>query len=79
MVSVSLKLTEALEMKLSAAARKRRQTKSALVREALERFLEEDRVASQGSCFDLASDLVGCVGGPGDLSASESHLLGYGQ
>jgi Arc/MetJ-type ribon-helix-helix transcriptional regulator len=79
MVSVSLKLPEALEMKLSAAARKRRQTKSALVREALERFLEEDRAASQGSCLDLASDLVGCVEGPGDLSVNESHLLDYGK
>lgn len=79
MVSVSLKLPAALETKLSAAARKRRQTKSAVVREALEQFLDKDRAASSGSCLDLASDVVGCVEGPGDLSTNETLLRDYGK
>jgi hypothetical protein len=76
---MSLKLPEALAVKLSAAARQRRQTKSALVREVLERFFREDPAAAHGSCLDLASDLVGCVAGPGDLSFSESRMAGYGK
>ena len=79
MVSISLKVPQALDRKLSVAARQRRKTKSALVREALERFLDRGGAALEGSCLDLASDLVGCVEGPGDLSTNESHLRDYGR
>jgi hypothetical protein len=79
MTNMSLKLPEALAARLSAAARERKQTKSALVREVLERFFDKDDPASHGSCLELASDLAGCVEGPGDLSFNESHLAGYGK
>ncbi len=79
MTTISLKLPEALAVKLSAAARQRKQTKSALVREVLERFFKDDPVAAHGSCLDLASDLAGCVVGPGDLSYRETHFAGYGR
>jgi len=76
---MSLKLPEALAGKLSTAAHQRKQTKSALVREILERFFSDNPTASHGTCLELASDLVGCVEGPGDLSLNESHLADYGK
>jgi metal-responsive CopG/Arc/MetJ family transcriptional regulator len=79
MSSVSLKLPESLAAKLAAVARKRGQTKSALVRELLEQYFERNSPSSQGSCLDLISDLVGCVDGPRDLSVSDRHMLGYGK
>lgn len=79
MTNMSLKLPEALAARLSAAARQRKQTKSALVRDLLERFFDEVPPAGRGSCLELASDLVGCVEGPADLSCDEDHLAGYGK
>jgi hypothetical protein len=79
MTNVSLKLPEALAAKLAAAARKRGQNKSALIRELLEQSLEKSHASPQGSCLDLASDLAGCVEGPGDLSVNDRHLSGYGK
>ncbi len=79
MKTVSLKLPESLDAKLSAAARQRQQTKSALVREILEEFLDNGQRAPSGSCLELVADLVGCVEGPGDLSYNKRHLRGFGE
>lgn len=79
MRTLSLKLHESLDALLATAAENRGQSKSALVREALQAFLNSDRVAEPGSCLEMASDLVGCVEGPGDLSVNKRHLNGYGK
>jgi len=79
MKTISLKLPEALDAKLSTAARRRGQTKSALAREILEESLGKGERPGSGSCLELAADLVGCVKGPGDLSYNKRHLLGFGQ
>jgi len=79
MTNMSLKLPDDLAARLLAAARQRKQTKSALVREVLERFFDENHPTAQGSCLELASDLAGCVEGPDDLSFEEGRLAGYGK
>lgn len=77
---LSLKLPEQLDRKLSAVIKRRRARKSDVVREALERYLEESREIRKGSFLDLARDLVGCVkDAPADLSSNPKHLGGYGR
>ncbi len=72
MSSLSLKLHESLDARLAAAARNRGQSKSAVVRDALEAFLQSDRESVSGSSLELAADLAGCVEGPDDLSSADA-------
>ncbi len=76
---LTVKLAEPLHAKLTYAARERGESRSALVREALEAFIEGDGHPSHGSCLELAKDLVGGVKGPVDLSFDKKHLRGYGK
>jgi len=79
MKTISLKLTESLDKKLSEAAAKRVESKSALVREALESYIQNEKTVQQGSCLELAQDLMGRVEGPRDLSFHKKHLKGFGK
>jgi hypothetical protein len=74
--TVSLKLPRALNLKLERAAKQRCQSKSDVVRAALEEFLRRDRPVS---ALELAGDLVGCGEGPGDLSTNRKYLEGLGE
>jgi predicted transcriptional regulator len=78
MKMLSLKLPDAMAIRLTAAARKRSQSKSAVVRAILDERLTEDESAAEGSCLELAADLAGCVAGPRNLSTDERHMRGYG-
>jgi hypothetical protein len=79
MKTISLKLTEALDNKLSAAARRQKRTKSSVVREVLEDYLEKSSSAKRISCLELASDLAGAFEGPSDLSTNKKHMEGFGR
>jgi ribbon-helix-helix CopG family protein len=82
MITVSLKLSPGLHAKLTRAAKQRRQTRSTLVRTALEQYLNGRTVPSKEgvrSALELAGDLVGCVAGPGDLSTNPKYLEGFGK
>lgn len=83
MKTISLKLPPGLHAQLDRAARQKKQSKSDLVRTALEQFLSrrERRPKSKRelSALELAGDLVGCIAGPGDLSTSKRHMEGYGE
>ncbi len=79
MKTVSLKLPELLDAKLTTLIRKRGTSKSAIIREALEEYLSREGEPSPGSFLELAQDLCGCVEGPVDLSTNQDHLDGYGQ
>lgn len=79
MKTLCLKLPEATAARLAAAARKRSQSKSAVVRAILDECLTEGAAAAKGSCLEVAADLAGCVAGPRNLSTQKSHLQGYGQ
>jgi hypothetical protein len=79
MKTLSLKLPLALERELEALARRRNTGKSAVVREALSRYLASGLPPAKGSFVELAGDRVGCVEGPADLSANMEHMEGFGQ
>ncbi len=79
MKTLSLKLPEALDAKLRAAAKRRRTTLSAMARAALEAYLNDKQKAPKGSFLDLAGDLIGSVEGPGDLATNPKYMEGYGR
>jgi metal-responsive CopG/Arc/MetJ family transcriptional regulator len=76
MKTISLKLPTELSVKLERAAKKRSQSKSEVVRAALESFLNGDQPLS---ALDLAGDLVGCFEGPGELSTNPKYMEGFGK
>lgn len=77
---LSLKVPESLERKLAAAVKRRKAPKSVVVREALERYLDDPSAPPKGSFLDLAGDLAGCVtDAPADLSSNPRHLGDFGK
>jgi metal-responsive CopG/Arc/MetJ family transcriptional regulator len=76
MKTLSLKLPPSLSVRLERAAKQRGQSKSEVVRAALEQFLNGERPLS---ALELAGDLVGCGEGPGDLSTNPKHMEGFGE
>ena len=79
MKTLSLKIPESLLERLDAAARKRGESRSALLREAIEMILSGKDHIQDGSCLDLAKDIAGCIKGPEDLSFNKRRMNGYGQ
>jgi Arc/MetJ-type ribon-helix-helix transcriptional regulator len=80
MPTVTVKLPAGLESRLRAAVVRRRSTRSALVREALEAHLAGGSAdAPEESCLGLASDLAGSLTGPADLSSNPRRMRGYGR
>ena len=75
MRTVSLKLPEDLDQALTELAERRHTSRSALLREAVERLTREERK----TVGELASDLMGCVEGPGDLATNPKHMKGFGE
>ena len=78
MTTMSLKVPEVLERRLVCLAESRGASRSEVIRDALERFLNE-KSAHPDSCLALASDLIGCVEGPADLSHNKKRLEGFGK
>ncbi|MGO9465113.1 MAG: ribbon-helix-helix protein, CopG family [Isosphaeraceae bacterium] len=76
MTMLSLKLPPGLSARLNRAAKLRGESKSEVVRAALEQFLKADRPTS---ALHLAGDIVGCGEGPGDLSTNPQHMEGFGE
>ena len=79
MKTLTVKVPEDLDLKLAAAAAKRGESKSDLIRTALESIVNTNEAIIPNSCLDLAKDIVGLVEGPSDLSHNKKHLKGYGQ
>jgi hypothetical protein len=77
MKTIAVKLPEELLAAIQYAAKKRGETNSAVMREALQEFLSKNQ--HTGSCLDLARDLAGCVEGPPDLSVNPAHMDDYGK
>jgi hypothetical protein len=71
--TVPLKLTDAPLRKLERAARKRGQSKSAVIRSALEQYLNGERAIPPGSALEAALPWVGCCEGPGDLDSWDDN------
>jgi hypothetical protein len=79
MKTLSVKVSDDLNLKLAAVAAKRKESKSNLIREAIETILDANEAITPNSCLDLAKDLIGSVEGPPDLSHNNNYLKGYGQ
>jgi predicted DNA-binding protein len=77
MGTLTVKLPPPLEARLDALVRRRKQRKSALVREAIERLVEE--AGEKGSVLDLMRDLKGIGSGPKDLATNPKHMKGFGR
>lgn len=75
MRTISLKLPEDLDRALTELAERRKTTRAALLREAVERLTKEDRT----TVGQLARDLFGSLQGPEDLSTGPEHLQGFGE
>ena len=77
---LSVKVRKARDRGITAAVKRRGMQKSGVVREALERYLDETHEVRTGSFLDLAGDLIGCVkDAPADLSSNPKHLADYGR
>jgi hypothetical protein len=82
MRTIWLKLPGGLHAKLDRAAKQRKQSKSEVVRAALEQFLngkEPSESARPISALELAGKWVGCAEGPGDLSTNPKYMEGFGE
>jgi hypothetical protein len=80
MANVSMKLPVALNARLTAMAKRRGASKSAIMREALEAYLARGSRSKSASIAELAPEFIGCLdGGPRDLSSNRKHLKGFGQ
>jgi Arc/MetJ-type ribon-helix-helix transcriptional regulator len=75
MMTMSLKLPESLLREIEREAAARGVSKSAVIRDSLDRTLRKGRKAEKTiSCLDLMGDLVGHFDGPQDLSTNKKHL-----
>ena len=79
MKTISVKIPEDLDLKLTAAAAKRRESRSALIRTALDHIVKSSETITSNSCLDLAKDLIGSVEGSSDLSYNKKYLKGSGK
>jgi Arc/MetJ-type ribon-helix-helix transcriptional regulator len=79
MKTLTIKVPESLENRLRSIAVRRGESKSAVIRTALEDFVGSESEVREGSCLDLARDLAGSTEGPRDLSINKRHLAGYGR
>ena len=88
MKTLTVKVPEELDVKLGAVAAQRNESKSALIRAAIEDLVGADETSLSSappkggeknvSCLDLARDLSGCIEGAEDLSYNKKYLRGYG-
>ena len=79
MTTISLKVPDTLDSRLTAEAQRRRTSKSAVVRECVEKMLIAPRKDRAASCLDLAGDLAGCLKGPRDIATNPKYLEDFGQ
>lgn len=79
MKTLTVKIGEKLDAGLATLAAQRGETKSTLVRAAIEQMVGSGEAVTPGSCLDLSRDLVGSVDGPHDLSHDKKHLKDYGR
>lgn len=74
----SLKLPDELDSRLTAYARRRKLTRSVVVREAVSAYLARQDEVQAGAALERLRDLAGSVEGPPDLSTNPDYLLAYG-
>jgi Arc/MetJ-type ribon-helix-helix transcriptional regulator len=78
MKTIRVKVPDELAARLMAVARRRRTSTSEVVREAIGAYLRGNAQLRK-SIGELASDLIGSVEGPGDLSHNSRYLDDFGR
>jgi hypothetical protein len=73
-ITISLKVPDTLDSRLAEEAQLRRTSKSAVIRECVEKMLLAPRKNGAASCLDLAGDLAGCLKGPPDIATNLEDL-----
>lgn len=79
MKTIAIKLPDELLAEIRYVAEKRGETRSAVMREALEGYFSRKENHDMCSCLDLARDLAGSLHGPSDLSTNPAHMDRYGK
>ena len=79
MNTISLKVPEPLAIRLKDAALRKGVSKSVLIRDALEAYLQVDGTERAESALSQVSDLVGMLSGPEDLSVNTDYLWNFGR
>ena len=79
MSTISLKVPEPLAIRLKDTARQKGMSKSALIRDALEAYLQADRAERAESALSQVADLAGILSGPEDLSVNKDYLRNFGR
>ena len=85
MTTLTLKLPKALDLQLTAAAKRRRASKTVLARQAIEAYLAQDTLPEspleRPTVAELAGHLIGCIDveGPADLSTNKKYMEGFGE
>lgn len=79
MKTLTVKIPEDMDAKLTALAIQQGQSKSAMIRVAIEQIVESDGQTNGTSALDQIADLIGCVEGAKDLSYNKDHMKGYGR
>lgn len=79
MKAITVKLPDALKVRLEAEATRRGTSVGAVVREAAQTYVVKSPARRKLSLYDLTKDLCGSLkGGPGDLSTNPEHLEDLG-
>ncbi|MCF6271125.1 MAG: ribbon-helix-helix domain-containing protein [Melioribacteraceae bacterium] len=78
MKTISIKLEEDLDNKITYLSKEKGVFKSMLVREALVEYLSNSEAKSKSSFSAFARDLSGSLEGPTDLSTNPKYLEGFG-
>ena len=79
MNTISLKVPETLAIRLEDAARQKGVSKSVLIRNALEAYLQTDGAEHHESALSRAADLVGVLPGSEGLSVNKDYLRNFGR
>lgn len=76
---VSIKLPLDLAEEIDAMAKRRKASRSDIIREAMVEYVVRAESPSKLSALALAGDLVGSVEGPEDLATNPVYLAGFGE
>jgi Ribbon-helix-helix protein, copG family len=79
MTTITCKISAKLNARLEALARRRRVSKSAILREALANKTRVTARSATPSAHDLVKHLCGSLRGPKDLSTNPKRLRGFGE
>jgi hypothetical protein len=78
-MGLTIELPVKLDARLTQEARRRRKSKSALVKEALDAFLRNGRELPTKSFYELTADLCGSLDAPSAPSTNPKYMEEFGK